>query len=242
MNIVLFTDFGSADLYVGQVKGVLARLAPTVPVIDLLHDVPAFDIEAGAHLLAALSAQLPPPAVFLAVIDPGVGGSRPAAVVLADGRWYVGPDNGLMSVVASRARERSLWHIRWRPENLSASFHARDLFAPIAARLAHGQVPTEHLRQVDALDVRLPARALERVIYLDHYGNAFTGIPAAALPPTAVLEVNGQRVEWAATFSAVPLGQPFWYANSIGLVEIAVNQGSAARTLGLTVGSPVRVR
>src|SRR5215510_10038563 len=101
--IFLFTDFGSADIYVGQVKAVLAERAPRVPVIDLLHDAPPFNIRAGAHLLAALSTRIPRGSVTMAVVDPGVGGRREAVAVLADGRWFVGPDNGLLSVLAARA-------------------------------------------------------------------------------------------------------------------------------------------
>src|SRR5512140_3370099 len=98
MSIFLFTDFGAADIYVGQVKAVLQQRASTVPVIDLLHDAPAFNVQASAHLLAALSLQLPPGSVALAVVDPGVGGVRDAVALLADGNWFIGPDNGLLSV------------------------------------------------------------------------------------------------------------------------------------------------
>ena len=97
MAIVLFTDFGAGDLYVGQVKAVLQRLAPGVPVIDLLHEAPAFNVRASAHLLAAMVGWFAEGSVFLTVVDPGVGGVRKALVVKADDRWYVGPDNGLLS-------------------------------------------------------------------------------------------------------------------------------------------------
>src|SRR5512140_2200999 len=98
MTIVLFTDFGTGDIYVGQVKAVLQRLAPDVALIDLLHDAPAFSVRASAHLLAALAERFAEDTVFLAVVDPGVGGARDAVVVRADERCYVGPDNGLLSV------------------------------------------------------------------------------------------------------------------------------------------------
>ena len=241
MSIILFTDFGSSDLYVGQVKAVLQREAPDVPVIDLLHDVPAYDIEAGAHLLAALSPSFPPGSVFFAVVDPGVGGERAAAVLLADEKWYVGPDNGLLSVVAQRARAARFWHITWRPERLSASFHGRDLFAPIAAGIGRGAMPHDRLRQVPQLDVSVSPDALPRVIYVDHYGNCVTGIPGTGLRRDAVIECGTKRLSYARTFSEVEAGRPFWYANSIGLVEIAVNQGSAAKLLGLRVGSELRI-
>lgn len=102
--IVLFTDFGADDLYVGQVKAVLAHTAPGVPAIDLLHAAPNFDIESSAHLLAALYPKFSPGSVFFAVVDPGVGGARDAVVMVADGYWFVGPDNGLLSIIAARAQ------------------------------------------------------------------------------------------------------------------------------------------
>src|SRR5262245_548632 len=116
--IFLFTDFGSADLYVGQVKAVLAERAPRVPVIDLLHDVPSVNISAGAHLLAALAVRMPRGSVMMAVVDPGVGGAREAVAVRADGRWVVGPDNGLISVLAARAQRAEVYAIGLKPRRL----------------------------------------------------------------------------------------------------------------------------
>src|SRR5690606_38468585 len=116
-------DFGSADLYVGQVKAELARHAPRVPVIDLLHEAPAFHIDASAHLLAALATRIPAGSTVLAVVDPGVGTSRKPVVVRAFGSYFVGPDNGLLAVVAARSGCCEVWEIVWRPENLSRSFH-----------------------------------------------------------------------------------------------------------------------
>jgi len=136
--IVLFTDFGLDGPYVGQMKAVLHRDAPGVPVIDLFADAPAFDAKRSAYLLAAYAEEFPAPTVFLAVVDPGVGGARRPLMVEADGRRYVGPDNGLFEIVWRRARRRRGGAITWRPERLSASFHGRDLFAPVAARLAVG--------------------------------------------------------------------------------------------------------
>ena len=134
--IVLFTDFGVRDPYVGQVKARLAEFAPAQQVVDLLHEVPDFNPHAGAHLLAAFAPGFPPGSVFLAVVDPGVGTPRDAVVVLAGGRWFVGPDNGLLSIVAARNSDTRLWRITWQPEALSNTFHGRDLFALIAADIA----------------------------------------------------------------------------------------------------------
>ncbi len=139
--IILFTDFGLHGPYTGQMKAVLHREAPGVPIVDLFADAPAGDPKAASYLLAAYDDWFGPGTVFLCVVDPGVGGARPALIVEADGRWYVGPGNGLFELVLRRAREARRWDIAWRPERLSASFHGRDLFAPVAAMLARGERP-----------------------------------------------------------------------------------------------------
>lgn len=239
MPIVLFTDFGATDLYLGQIKAVLAARAPRSIVHDALHEAPPFGIEAGAHLLAALAARYPRGSVFMAVVDPGVGGARRALVVDADGRSFVGPDNGLLSVLWERAMRRRCRCIRWRPQTLSASFHGRDLFAPVAAALARRRVPRDWLVPQLAPMVTLSSGDLAQVIYVDHYGNAITGLRAAGLTEASRLRVRGQLLRHATTFVDVPARTPFWYENSLGLVEVAANRASAARMLGLRVGSKV---
>jgi hypothetical protein len=240
MAIVLFTDFGAGDLYVGQVKGVLQRLAPPIAVIDLLHDAPAFNVRASAHLLAALVGHFGEDTVFMAVVDPGVGGARNAVVMQADGRWYVGPDNGLLSVVGARAVRGHCGRIIWQPEQLSASFHGRDLFAPVAATLAaQGGLPKTWFEHSSALEVEFGSDDLPEIIYIDHYGNAHTGIRASGIPREAQLAFGELRLPFVRTFSEAAENAAFWYENSQGLVEIAVNSGSAARQLGLKIGDRV---
>jgi len=240
MAIVLFTDFGSADLYVGQVKAVLQRLAPAMAVIDLLHDAPAFNVRASAHLLAATVGYFPEDSVFMAVVDPGVGGMRNALVMQADGRWYVGPDNGLLSVIGARAVKGDCWRILWRPEQLSASFHGRDLFAPVAATLAvQSGLPKAWFEHTGTLEVEFGGDDLPEIIYVDHYGNAHTGIRASGIPREALLAVGGQQLPFARVFPEAAEGAVFWYENSQGLVEIAVNRGSAAQLLQLKIGDGV---
>lgn len=238
--IALFTDFGADDIYVAQVKAALLQHVPAGTAInDLLHSVPNFDAGAGAHLLAALQAWFPGGTVFLAVIDAGVGGARDAAVLEADGKWYVGPDNGLLSVIAARAAQVRTWRIAWHPDTLSASFHGRDLFAPVAASIAAGHLPVGKLEKTEGLKVRFGANDLAQIIYIDHYGNALTGLRARNLPHTAVIAAGGRQLRCARVFSEVPQGSVFWYENSIGLVEIAANRSSAAGLLGLDVGDAV---
>ena len=173
--IVLFTDFGEVGPYVGQVKAVLMREAPGIPVIDLLHDAPMFQARASSYLLASLIDVFPTDVVFLCVVDPGVGSSRSPAVIEADGRRFVGPDNGLFE--------------------------------------------------------------LEEIIYLDNFGNAMTGLRAKNVPVHAEMIVNDRRLVRSRTFSDKPEGSAFWYENSSGLVEFAVNQGDAKTVLGIDVGS-----
>jgi S-adenosylmethionine hydrolase len=238
--IVLFTDFGLHDPYVGQIKARLTELAPAQTVVDLLHEAPDFNPHAGAHLLAAFAPTFPPGCVFLAVVDPGVGTPRDAVVVLAQGRWFVGPDNGLLSVAAARDPAHRCWRISWRPEALSATFHGRDLFAPIAADIARGEFPNDKLQALDALHVQFDAGELPRVIYIDHFGNAWTGLHDVG--HDAHVTAAGRRFQHGESFGFVGKGEGFWFINSVGLLELAVNRGSAAAAYGLKVGDPVQVR
>jgi len=240
MAIILFTDFGAGDLYVGQVKAVLQRLAPHIAVIDLLHDAPAFNVRASAHLLAATVGCFGEDSVFLAVVDPGVGGARDAVVMQADERWYVGPDNGLLSVIGARAAKGDCWRIVWQPEQLSASFHGRDLFAPVAATLAvQSGLPKGWFEHTGKLAVEFGGDDLPEIIYVDHYGNAHTGIRASGIPREARLALGASRLAFARVYAEAAEGAAFWYENSQGLVEIAVNCGSAAQLLGLKIGDRV---
>jgi hypothetical protein len=239
--IALFTDFGLQGPYIGQMKAVLYDLVPGKPVVDLFADAPVGNPKGSAYLLAAYAAWFPERTVFLCVVDPGVGGARPALVVEADGRQYVGPGNGLFELVRRRARETRCWEIDWRPGRLSASFHGRDLFAPVAAMLARGDEPPGR-----PCDAGADRRAdwpddLPEIVYVDHFGNAMTGMRAAMLPPNARLSAAERVLERATTFGDRPPGVAFWYENSNGLAEIAVNQGRADRELGLSIGAPVAI-
>ena len=239
--IAVFTDFGLHGPYTGQMKAVLHRMAPGTPVIDLFADAPVGNPKASAYLLAAYAPWFPAGTIFLCVVDPGVGGTRPPLIVEADGRWYVGPGNGLFELVQRRAGAVRCWDIDWRPEHVSASFHGRDIFAPVAARLAQGETPTGRRREADA-DRRADwPDDLPEVVYVDHFGNAMTGLRAATLPAEARLVAGHQVLERARTFGDRPPGAAFWYENSNGLAEIAVNLGRADRDLGLEIGSLVEI-
>ncbi|HMB77078.1 MAG TPA: SAM-dependent chlorinase/fluorinase [Kiloniellaceae bacterium] len=241
--IVLFTDFGQP--YVGQMHAVLQGAAPGVPVVELCTDLPAWNRRAAAYLLPAFAAAFPTGSVFLAVVDPGVGSARAALALRAEGRWFVGPDNGLLGLVARRAGAPACWEVTWRPERLSASFHGRDLFAPVAARLAGGAtaLPAELGRPIafpQGADADWPDDLAE-VVYVDGFGNVVTGLRAACLPDAAQLAAGGRLFPRARTFSDLAPGAAFWYENANGLAEIAVNRGRAADILELAVGDGVSV-
>jgi hypothetical protein len=240
--IVLFTDFGMTGPYTGQVKAVLRRNAPQVDVIDLFADAPAYRPEAAAYLLAAYVGEFPPGTVFLCVVDPGVGGPRLPAIVLADGRWFVGPENGLFELIVRRARERPRWwHITWRPERLSATFHGRDLFAPVAARIAREGAALG--REHPIAEIRRPEWPddLEEIVYVDVFGNAMTGVRASSVSREVEVAVGKHRLRRADTYSQVPIGGIFWYENANGLIEVAGNQVRAADILGIGLGEKVQV-
>lgn len=236
--IVISTDFGNEGPYLGQMKRVLLRDAPAIPVIDLFANLPSFAIQPAAYLLASYVAEFPLDTVFLCVVDPGVGGARTPVVMRADGRWFVGPGNGLFNVIAQRAAAVEWWDITWRPESLSHSFHGRDLFAPVAAQIARGDAVPGVVAAGLQIEEGWPPD-LAQVIYIDHFGNAVTGIRAESLDATSLLEFPGHSLRQADTFSDVEPGTAFWYSNANGLVEIAVNQGRAESILGVQIGDRV---
>ncbi len=239
--IATFTDFGGTGPYLGQVRAALYRDAPGIPVVDIFPDLPAFNVRAAAYLLPAYSQYLPENTVCLCVVDPGVGTARGATVARCGGRWYVGPDNGLFSVLIRRNSDAQAFSVDWRPEQLSSSFHGRDLFAPVAARLARGEPPPGKALDPARLVTSDWPQDLAEIVYLDHFGNAVTGLRAAGLGTSQRIEVAGKRCEFRRTFGEAEPGQPFWYENSNGLVEIALAEGNAVRVLGLETGNAVRV-
>lgn len=242
-QILLFNDFGWQGPYLGQMHSVLAAKAPGVPVIDLQIDAPACNPQRSAPLLGALSGFGVPGSVWVCVVDPGVGGQREPLMCRAGGQWFVGPDNGLMIHALRRlepeSRSLRLWRIDRQSDALSASFHGRDLFAPVAAALARGEVVPGTERVPDDLVGWDAAQELAEVIYIDGYGNAMTGLLGEGRDRACRLVVSGVPLVHALTFSASPEGAAFWYVNSIGLVEVAVNRGRADEALELSPGAPV---
>ena len=235
--VALFSDFGVAGPYQGEMTAALYGAGNRLPVVDLMRDAPTFDARASGCLLAALSRHMPPRTLFLCVVDPGVGGERRALVVRSAGHWFVGPDNGLLAPVAGVDAEVAV--VDWRPARLSATFHGRDLFAPVAAAIGRGEsVPSHPLAPAQMVGHGCSPELAE-VIYLDGYGNAWTGLHGPGADRARQLWIGAHRIGYAETFCRVPPGTPFWYENANGLVEIAVNGDSAAARLGVAPGDPV---
>ncbi|MGB5835142.1 MAG: SAM-dependent chlorinase/fluorinase [Thiohalocapsa sp.] len=233
-RIALITDFGGGP-YVGQMGLVLSALAD-VPTISVVSDLPAFRPELAAFLLPGLRHRMPKSTLYLCVVDPGVGGERGVLAAAVDGDWLVGPDNGLLLPCIRRDPNARVFRVDWRPEQLSDSFHGRDLFAPIAAFIVGGHLPRCTTTKTHALVGADWPSALPKVCYVDHYGNLITGVDADQVSRDEVLRIGPHDIRFARTFCEMPPGIPFWYRNALGLVEIAVNQRRADRLLNLSSG------
>ena len=204
--------------------------------------MPNSSLRAGAYALDAAWDAFGPSTVHVAVVDPGVGTGRLPIAACGPGGTFVGPDNGLFELIVRRARdEPRWWEITWRPRRLAGTFHGRDLFAPVAARIGRGEAPPGDERPVDGIRRRDWPDDLAEVIYIDGFGNALTGLRAATVSADAQILVAGHRLARAGTFSDVSSGHAFWYENANSLAEIAVNQGRAAQDLGLALGTEVAV-
>ena len=224
-TILTFTDFGATGPYLGQMEAAIKRESAAVSVIHLQSDAPVCNPKSAGYLLAALANQFNE-AVFLCVVDPGVGSERRPLVVESQGQWFVGPDNGLFAPLFHQRGEMNLYQILQQPRGVAETFHGRDLFASIAAKIVKKQYIA--MEKISELEVGLEwEEDLHEVIYVDHFGNLFTGLRGRRIKRSARVHLAGRELSWASRFDAVMPGKPFWYINSCGLVEIAVNGGRA---------------
>jgi S-adenosylmethionine hydrolase len=240
--ITLLTDFGTADGYVGEMKGVLASGAAGVSLVDVAHDLAPHDVDGARLALARYWRRFPVGTVHVVVIDPGVGGERAALAVESEGRFLVGPDNGVLSPALLHAGMRCV--SLPIPPNASATFHGRDVFAPAAAELAQG-IALDALGEPLAQPIiRRTPEATRRedgavqgvVIAIDRFGNAVTNLMAWR---GGVVMVGDRRLALARVYADAERGAPIALVGSSGLVEIALREGNAALKLGLTRGTEV---
>jgi S-adenosylmethionine hydrolase len=242
--ITLLTDFGTADGYVAELKGVLMSSAPGTQLVDLSHDIPPHDVDAARLAVARYWRRFPERSIHLVVVDPGVGSSRHAIAVASDGRFLVGPDNGALSpaLLHPAATAVSLPV----PPDAAPTFHGRDVFAPAAAALARGAaIESLGAPHPDPVVRRTPAPVREsddtfrgEVIVIDRFGNAVTNL----IGVHGDVLVNNHRIPMARTYADVAPGAAVALVGSSGLIEIAMREGNAAASLGLSRGTTVLVK
>ena len=242
--ITLLTDFGDADSYLGEMKGVLLSRVHGAALADITHQVPPGDVRAAQYILSRVWHRFPRETVHVAVVDPGVGTTRRALAAAAAGHYFVAPDNGLLSFLPPDAQFVSLPI----PANAAPTFHGRDVFAPAAGQLALGAslkplgqaITDPHLAPLPA-PREVGGVVLGEVIYVDRFGTLISNLPSGLVRPTAHVTVGGSDVgALRRTFADVERGQVVAFAGSNGTVEIAVRDGSAAKKLGVGVGAEVR--
>ena len=261
MLVTLLTDFGTGDYFVGAMKGALLTVNPRAQIVDITHEIAPHDVEAGAFTLLAAFDAFPAGTIHVAVVDPGVGSSRRAIVVESREHIFVGPDNGVFGYVYERVHALRVFHVTnekyFRPQ-VSATFHGRDIFAPVAGALSLGVRPEEFGPEVTDF-VRLPFAAPERrtdgtlvatVIHVDRFGNCITNISPRDLDEESIrrgvrLVVGDREVRRFRRFFGEEddaVGEPFAIWGSAGLLELAVFRDSAARVLGAGRGRIVEVK
>ena len=260
--VVLMTDFGSGDFYVGAMKGAILRTSQSVRIEEITHEVPKYDVAAGAYILAMAAAEFPKGTVFLCVVDPGVGTARkPVAVVTSDGNVFVGPDNGLFTRIIDGSGLQAAYELT-NPDligkdPISSTFHGKDVFGPVAAFIASG-VPIEKVGpRLDDL-VRLQPReprveggwVVGEVTVVDHYGNLLTNIRRKDLERVGIRSGDTLKMSVGPselvlplmkTYADVPVGSPVCVIGSGDVLEAAINQGNLGESFNARTGDPVRV-
>lgn len=256
--VTLTTDFGARDPYVGAVKGVILAHAPQARIVDISHEIPPYDVQAGAYVVANACGYFPTGTVHVAVVDPGVGGRRRAVAIVTDRYLLVGPDNGLFGWLLSGLELRAVYAIEMVGRPVSPTFHARDIFAPFAGRWVTGAEPDVRLTAIERLAAPEPptaagpltraegGRMVVRVIWIDRFGNLVTGVRRRDLSIEAPSPLRGrlgtERIEsLRLTYEGGSRDVPFFVWGSSDFLEVSVDQGSAAAVTGARVGSILEI-
>lgn len=253
--ITLLTDFGTADGYVGAMKGVILSLNPGARLIDLTHDIAPQDVMDGALALSNAAPYFPSGTIHVAVVDPGVGGERKPLLVEWNGCYLIGPDNGLLSLAFPDSKPDAVYHLTQRSkflESISSTFHGRDIFAPVAGHVSLGVKPHEFGKRLDQwVEIDLPrpgardGRLEGEVIHVDRFGNLITNIRTQDLErhlETSTLQISVAGAVIAGirkNYAEVPEGELLAVIGSRGHLEISQNKGSAANRLSAGRGTPV---
>lgn len=243
--ITLLTDFGTADYFVGAMKGVILSVNPQAVIVDITHEIPAQDVAAGAFTLLAAYDSFPEGTIHVAVVDPGVGSERRAIVVTAGKHFFVGPDNGIFTHIYDRNPSHKTFHITnetYFRQPVSNTFHGRDVFAPVAAALSTG-LNASSLGPPISDPIRFFKSEQPQIIHIDRFGNLITNITRERFKDGMKLSINGKVISAFRNFFGENVGaanEPFAIWGSAGFLEIAVNGGSAAEILGAKRGDEVK--
>lgn len=261
--IGLFTDYGWEDPYVAQLKGVIIAINPNARLLDLTHNVAPFNIAEGAYLLQQSAEEFPSGTIFVAVVDPQVGTDRdPILVQTGKGKFYVGPDNGLFTQVIDREGFAKAWKLDkpqyFRPGSTSYTFHGRDIFGPVAAHLADGTDPDRFgtpIKTLIMLPVKEPSFAggtlAVQVLHIDRYGNVILNLSrdgemAAKLKEGNLVKISIGKESYSGplvkTYGDLEKGRLMLLYGGNGLLEIAMNQGSAAKELKVQPGAVILLK
>jgi S-adenosylmethionine hydrolase len=237
--ITLLTDFGTADYFVGAVKGAILSVNPQAVIVDITHELPPQDIAVGAFTLLAAYKTFPAGTIHVGVVDPGVGSARRPIIMSANEQYFVGPDNGLFTYIYDREPSPRVIHVtseRYFRASVSTTFHGRDVFAPVAAALSNGVALGDFGAEIDDA-VRLPSLETPlRIIHIDRFGNCVTNITRAEKG----IVVNGRTIsEFRQFYGEGDDESLFAIWGSAGFLEISVNGGSAAKVLGARVGDKI---
>ncbi|MDQ7783269.1 MAG: SAM-dependent chlorinase/fluorinase [Desulfomonilaceae bacterium] len=253
MVLTLTTDFGTRDGFVAQMKGVVLQINPSVRLIDVTHDIEPYSVLHAALVLKGISRYFPAGTIHIAVVDPGVGSDRRGMALKAGDQLYVGPDNGLFSLVLAESSSweaRRIENTRYMLPNPHPTFHGRDVFAPVAAHLSAGKtLESVGTRIHDPVMVPVPSPVITEqgvegeVIHIDRFGNLTTNIDAGMLSePVASIRTAGVSISRVSQyFDEACEGRPVALVNSFGLLEIAIARGNASRKLGVAPGTRVTV-
>ena len=255
--ITLTSDFGLSDPYVGQMKGALLKGCPFATLIDITHTVAAWNVLAAAITLFTSYRHFPAKTVHLIVVDPGVGGSRSILAAQGDGHFFVCPDNGILSLLLAEEKIQRVHRVTYSAfaEGISPTFHGRDIMAPVAAALARGEglhafgdalVPSGLTRITFPLSSPCRGMVQVQVLSVDHFGNVRISIRpgegGGALREVCSVKINGFLITKIGTcYSQVPVGHVMLLVDSVGFLEIAANQASAAAFLGCAPGDQLSV-
>jgi len=254
--ITLTTDFGLSDHFAGTMKGVILGIAPRAQIVDITHEVKPFEILEGAFVITQAYRYFPKGTVHVIVVDPGVGSARRPILAAAAGQYFIAPDNGVLTMIYEREKHkvRHITNDRFFLPVQSRTFHGRDIFAPCAAWLARGKKPAQFGKVIDdyvQLGLMKPQQIARRawsatVLKVDRFGNLITNIPVDEFPDLLTrpfeISVGLQRVQkLCSAYADAIQGELFAIAGSSGLIEISVNQGSAAARLGCGAGAPVEL-